>query len=96
MHDEIRKFYLEGELDEVKLVSTKERIVLHLENMMRDYGFVPSVDNEPQFTLDYKPEVSKFDFKLTVYGVKVEKERAWQISGMTSGKEIPRYTHQPK
>jgi len=92
MHDEIRKFYLEGEMAETKIVETRERIVMHLENMMRDYGFVPSIDNEPQFTLDYNPEAESFSFKLTVYGVKVDKEKAWQVSGMTSGKEIPKYS----
>jgi len=96
MHDEIRKFYLEGELAETNIVNCKERIVYHLETMMRDYGYVPSIDNEPQFTLQYNPEAECFDFKLTVYGVKVEKERAWSISGVTSGKEISKYTPRPK
>jgi hypothetical protein len=96
MHDEIKKFYLEGELAEVNIVETKERIVHHLENMMRDYGFVPSIDNEPQFTLQFNPETEAFDFKLTVYGVKVDKERAWGISGITSGKEISKSIRRPK
>lgn len=96
MHDEIKKFSLSGELGEPNIVNTKERLVSHLENMMRDYGFAPSIDNDPQFTLDYNAEAGGFDFELTVYGVKVGKEKAWDISGVTSGKEIPRYTRPHK
>lgn len=96
MHDDIKKFYLEGELGEPNIVETKERLVHHIENMMRDYGYVPSIDNEPQFTLDYNSDAGGFDFKLTVYGVRVEKEKAWSVSGITSGKEILRHTHQTK
>jgi hypothetical protein len=91
MHDEIRKFYLEGEVSDT-IGTTRDRLVHHLENMMRDYGYVPSIDNEPQFTLDYNAASENFNFKLTVYGVKTDKEKAWSISGITSGKEIPRYT----
>lgn len=91
MHDEIRKFYLEGELGQ-NVVTTRERLIFHLENMMRDYGFVPSIDNEPQFTLDYDADRESFNFKLTVYGVKIGDNKSWQISGVTSGKEIPKYT----
>lgn len=96
MHDEIRKFYLEGIMLDANVVETRERLVRHLESMMRDYGYVPSVDNEEQFTLDWDGEQNQFKFKLTVYGVMVGKERAWELSGMTSGKEIPRYTPLPK
>lgn len=96
MHDEIKKFSLEGELKETDIVRTKERIVEFVENMMRDYSYVPALDLEPQFTLDYSPESEGFKFTLSVYGVKVDKEKAWQTGGVMSGKTIPRYTQQTK
>jgi hypothetical protein len=96
MHDEIRKFSLEGLLGEPNIVSTKERLVDHVENMMRDYSYVPALDIEPQFTLDYSPEDEGFTFTLSVYGVQVEKEKAWSTGGIMGGKEIPKYTPQHK
>ena len=96
MHNEIRKFSLEGLMAEPNIVDTKDQLVRYIEDMMRDYSFVPSIDLDPQFTLDYSPEDSGFKFTLSVYGVQVEKEKAWSVSGITNGKEIPRYTRPTK
>lgn len=96
MHDEIRKFSLEGVLGEPNIVSTKARLVDYVERLMRDYSYVPALDLEPQFTLDYSPEDEGFKFTLSVYGVQVEKEKSWSTGGIMSGKEIPKYTPQPK
>jgi hypothetical protein len=96
MHDEIRKFSLEGLLGEPNIVETKERLVSYIENLMRDYAYVPALDLEPQFTLDYSPEDGGFKFTLSVYGVQVEKEKAWETSGIMNGNKIPRYTPQTK
>lgn len=96
MHDDIRKFSLEGVLGEPNIVSTKTRLVDYVESLMRDYSYVPALDLEPQFTLDYSPEDEGFRFTLSVYGVQVEKEKAWSTGGIMSGKEIPKYTPQPK
>lgn len=96
MHDEIKKFSLEGELQDTNLVTIKERLVFSLESLMRDYGFVPALDLEPQFTLDYKPDAQAYEFTLSVYGVHVGKEQAWSVSGVMDGKPIQKLTHQSK
>src|SRR4051812_41370042 len=96
MHDEIRRFSLEGELGDGNLMKTRERLVLFVEGSMRDYGFVPALDIEEQFTRDFNPETQTFTFKLTLYGVEVGKEDAWKIGGVMSGKKIPKYTPQTK
>lgn len=96
MHDEIRKFSLEGDLGEPNIVATKERLVDYIESLMRDYSYVPALDLEPQFTLDYSTEAKSFKFTLSVYGVKVDKEKAWTTGGIMSGKEIPKYIPQTK
>jgi len=92
MHDQIRNWELQGELGEPNIVQTKERLVHHLESLMRDYGYVPSIDNDPQFTLDYQAEKQAFYFNLTVYGVFVGKDKAWEVSGVAGGKAIPKHT----
>jgi hypothetical protein len=95
MHEDIRKFSLEGEVTETNMTKTKERLVHHIESLMRDYSYVPALDLEPQFTLDYLDD-GAFKFSLSVYGIKVAKEKAWSTGGIMSGKEIPKYTPQPK
>jgi hypothetical protein len=96
MHDEIRKFSLEGSLGEPNIVSTKERLVEYVETMMRDYFYVPALDLEPQFTLNYSPEDEGFLFELSIYGVKVSEGDEWSVDGIMSGKKIDKYIPQTK
>lgn len=92
MHDEIHKFSLDGQIGDANLVEAKERLVLFLEDKMRDEGFVPALDIEPQFTLDYRPKDETYDFILTVYGIWVGRESACNtIAGMMSGKPIMKF-----
>jgi hypothetical protein len=88
MHDEIRKFSLDGTLRETDIVKTKERLVDYVESLMRDYNYVPALDLEPQFTLDYSPVDQGYKFALTCYGVKVDKENVWETGGIMGGKPI--------
>jgi hypothetical protein len=97
MHDEVTRFPLEGVLtDKLNLAQHKERMVHFLEGDMRDNGFVPLLDMEPHYTQSYDPAGEHFVFKLSVYGVFVGKEKAWDVSGMMSGKIIPKYTPQAR
>jgi hypothetical protein len=96
MHDEIQRFNLNGEIADIEVSQTKERLVDFVEGMMRDQGFVPALDLEPQFTLDFDSETEQFTFALSVYGVKIDKDKTWNVGGILSGKEIPRYTPKNK
>jgi hypothetical protein len=94
MHDEVKRFPLDGEIvDSGNLVTAKERLVNFVETQMRDEGYVPVLDLEPQFTLDYNLDTEGYSFKLSVYGVHVGKEGAWQSAGMMNGKMITKPTH---
>jgi hypothetical protein len=95
MHDQIRNWELKGEIGDTNLVETKERMIHHLESLMRDYGYVPSIDNDPHFTRTYRDN-GIFDFALTVYGVYVGKEEAWNVSGVAGGKTIAKHTARTK
>lgn len=95
MHRRIKNFYLNGEVSETNLVQTKERLIKSLVEQMRDVGYVPVLDLDPQFTLDYVEDMGKFRFKLTVYGSWVG-EKSWDTEGMMNGKRIPRSTARAK
>ena len=82
MHDNIRAFHLRGEIPDSNLIAEKKKLVDELETTMRDNGHAPVLDLNPQFTLDYKDD--KYQFRLTVYGVKVKD--AWAVTGISDGK----------
>lgn len=86
MHEKVYDFTLEGEIADGNLVQSKAELIKAIEDGMRDGGYVPLLDIDPQFTLTYKPEEEKYDFVLTVYGV--ENDNPWEISGVMYGKTI--------
>lgn len=86
MHESGKAFTISGTIADVNLVVTKERLVRAVESMMKDQGYAPSLNEDPQFTLDFDG-VDKYDFVLTVYGMKVKGD-AWQVSSVASGKYI--------
>lgn len=92
MHDEIKKFLLTGEISDKDIVKTKQRLVDAVEADMREQGYVPDLDKEPQFTMSYLPELSKFTFVLTIYGIYVGKDKAWTTGGIMGGKTIMKHT----
>lgn len=96
MHEDIKTYTLDGEVDDKNLVETRERLILFMENMMREHGAVPVLDMDPQFTLDFKPDKELYEFKLTLYGVYVGKDEAWQIAGLMNGKAITKHIQKPK
>ena len=96
MHENIKKFSLSGEMNDENVEQEKERIIRNLETQMRDNGVVPVLDMDPHFSWKYVPEQNKYTFELSIYGTKVGKEAAWQISGIMNGKPIMKSTVQIK
>ncbi len=92
MHDDIKKFLLSGEISDSNVVKTKERLIEAVEADMREQGYVPDLDKDPQFTMSYFPETAKFNFVLTVYGIYVGKDKAWITGGVMGGKTILKST----
>lgn len=92
MHDDIKKFLLTGEISDQDIVKTKARLVEAQESVMRDEGYAPDLDKDPQFTMSYLPELRKFNFVLTVYGIFVGKDKAWTTGGVMGGKTILKST----
>jgi len=92
MHDDIKRFPLEGSLEDRNIVSAKERLVRFQETAMREDGFVPVLDLHPHFTLDYDPQSESYEFSLSVWGSYVGKKEAWLVDGMLDGKTIMKST----
>lgn len=93
MHDNIVRFEQKGlTLDTAQ---AREWLVDEIERQMRDSGYAPSIDNEPQFTVEYSADSEAFNYTLSVFGVKV-KEDPWKVSGVTRGKTIMKHTQKTK
>lgn len=90
MHEDIVRFETSGTTD--NNATTREWWVAEAERQMRDAGYAPSIDLEPQYTVEYVEDEENFHFVLSIYGVKVGVEHSWELSGVTNGKRIPRHT----
>lgn len=96
MHNEIKDYHLTGTVGWSNIVETRERLIREVENDMRDDGYAPLLDLEPQFSRSYNSETETFDFHVTVYGMYVGEEEAWQIAGLANGRPVPKYTPKNK
>lgn len=96
MHDDIKRFSLDGEIGDSNVVEAKERLVAFLESQMRDNGCVPCLDLEPQFTRSYNVESETYDFELSVYGIHVGRTKACDLAGIMGGKMISKSTPKPR
>lgn len=97
MHEEIKKFHLEGVFGgSANQVQFKQGVEHWLETDMREHGYVPVLDMDTQYSRQYDVEKDEFKFQLSIYGTYVGRDEAWGISGVMNGKRIPKYTHQAK
>lgn len=83
----IRRYAINAEFIETTLVVTRSACGKALVGMMKDDGFVPLLDVNPVWQTEYHGG-EKYTGTLTMQGVFVGKDRAWQIDGMVDGKLI--------
>jgi hypothetical protein len=94
-HKPIKKFYLDGIIhDESALGRLKEEYVRLLESQMRFSGYVPRLDINPDFTLDYNHRKKYFEFQLTVHGTYTGRKQSEWIAGIDGSTAI--YTQKNK
>lgn len=92
-HKPIKRFGLEGEIyDDSHIVRLKDQYVFMVVSVMRNHGYVPRYDIDPDFTIGYNGKT--FEFQLSVYGVYVGKERAKCILGIDKNTVIQSHTIQ--
>ena len=88
-HKPVKKFALDGSIhDESAIWRLKNEYVRLLTMEMKLSGYVPRLDMNPDFTLDYIEEKQHFIFKLSMYGVYVGKKQCEQIMGVDEQKII--------
>jgi hypothetical protein len=94
-HKPIKKFNLNGVIhDESALGRLKQEYIRLLESEMRLSGYVPRLDIDPDFTVDYNDRKKYFEFELTVHGIHTGRKQSEWIEGIDVSKPI--YTQKSK
>lgn len=81
--------------DDSVIPQIRERYESILIDMMRSNGYVPHLDVDPAFSLEYNNE--KYKFLLTIYGVYIGRARAQCYLAVSGNNLIPmNITHKDK
>jgi hypothetical protein len=88
-HKPIKKFYLDGVIhDESAIGRLRLEYVRLLICEMKLSGYVPRIDIEPDFTIDYNEKKRNFKFALTVHAIYVGRKQSEWIAGIDGNKPI--------
>jgi len=94
-HKSIKKFYLEGIInDEASIGRLKEEYIRLIVLEMKLTGYVPRIDIDTDFTIGYNEKKQYFEFELSIHGVYAGKRNSEWIAGIDGSKVIT--THKSK
>lgn len=87
MHRRIKRFELSGQItDDCFLPRMRSEYIRLLNETMRDSGYVPRFDIDPDWSLSYTGNY--YEFTLSVYGSYIGKKNASCIDGLDKNKPI--------
>lgn len=93
MHKRIKRFELSGQItDDIYLPRMKSEYVRLLNDTMKESGYVPRFDIDPDWSISYTG--NHYEFILSVYGSYIGKKNASCIDGLDKNKPV--FTHQNK
>lgn len=85
----IKDFSISGTLaDDSFIVGHRERIEKLLDVQMRDFGYVPHLDLDTQYYLQYNEKNNTYEFECLSFGVYVGKKRSWEIVGLSGNQYV--------
>jgi hypothetical protein len=89
-HKPINHFTLDGIIKDESAIGRLRLELVRLKNLeMCELGYVPRLDVEPNFTIQYNEIKEYFEFTLTVYGTFVGKKKALWIRGIDGTQIVP-------
>lgn len=87
----IRKFGFDGIIkDDAAIPRMRIQYEKTIISSMRDSGYVPVLDLDPQFHLEYNHNEDHYIFVIYVHGVFVGKKKAAEYEGFAGQRLIPR------
>jgi hypothetical protein len=88
-HKTIKRFSLDGIIhDESALGRLKSEYTRLLVSEMRLCGYVPRIDIDPDFTIDYNEKKEYFEFEISIHWVYAGKRKSEWIAGIDGTKPI--------
>jgi|688.fasta_scaffold47871_10 hypothetical protein len=88
-HKQIKGFSIEGVvLDDLAVPRIKDEYIRLLKSQMRIASYVPRIDINPDVTTEYNNKKNNFTIKITLYGVKLDKEQLECIEAINEHKPI--------
>jgi hypothetical protein len=89
-HKALKLFSLSGSIyDDSAIWRLKIEYVNLITTEMRLSGYVPRVDIDPDFTVEYNEKAEYYNFKISLYGIYVGKRKSEWISGVDGHIVIP-------
>jgi hypothetical protein len=80
----IKSFLISGVIkDDSKIRDSRENYERLLVQDMRDRGYVPVLDLEPQFSIKYNENKDNYSFFLEMFGVYIGKKKAQDVEGFS-------------
>lgn len=93
-HRPIKAFYLDGMIYDDSAISRLRLEYIRLLSLeMKLSGYVPRLDIDPDFTIQYNHNKKYYEFQITMYGTYIGKKQAQWITGIDG---TVMYTHQNK
>jgi hypothetical protein len=87
MHKRIKRFELSGQItDDIFIPRMKQEYVRLLNDKMKDTGYVPRLDIDPDWSISYTGNY--YEFTLSVYGSYIGKKNALCIEGLDKNRPI--------
>jgi len=91
----IKAFLIGGVIkDDASIGKSRLMYERTLLQQMRDRGYVPVLDLEPQFSIKYNENKDTYSFNLEMFGVYVGKKKAQEIEGFSGQQFYKRNTKQ--
>lgn len=82
-HRPIKRFALDGVIqNDSKIGRLRSEYIRILSLEMKLSGYVPRLDIDPDFTIDYNVNGDSYNFELSIYGVYVGKKKSEWIVGI--------------
>lgn len=88
-HKPIKRFGLRGNInDDAAIVRLRDEYSRLLCLEMKIAGYVPRLDIEQDFTIQYNYEKQYFEFELSIHGIYVGKKKSEWIAGIDGARVI--------
>lgn len=87
----IKNFGFDGVIkDDAAIPRMRTQYEKMIIDSMRTSGYIPVLDLDPQFYLEYDHEKDQYQFSIYMHGIYVGKKKSYQYEGFSGKRLIPR------